>query len=179
MEKTSAVQSVRKPGDFGEEDFLYSTNNYLNKKMKVIKKGDFIKEHGGYGAYAAPRNMMIWDMLHNYHGHIDVEFAKMILRFSGSAPPEPPQGGWDAVYCRPTNLWTAVALPHKGDEGVAHICTGPVGRVLHSSEASDGSLMRTRYSYIDGTHTFFRLRTLCLAPSQPNPQPPRLVNNPG
>jgi len=158
VEKTSAIQSVRQPGDFGEKDFLYSTNNYLNPEMKVTKEGDFIKDHGGYGAYAAPRNMMIWDMLHNYHGKIDVEFAKMILRFPGSAPPEPPKGGWDAVYCRPSNLWTAVALPHKGDQGLAHICTGPAGRVLHSSTASDGSVMRTAYSYTQGTHTFFQLR---------------------
>jgi hypothetical protein len=158
VEKTSALQSVRQPGDFGEKDFLYSTNNYLNPEMKVTKEGDFIKKHGGYGAYAAPRNMMIWDMLHNYHSQIDVEFAKMILRFPGSAPPEPPKGGWDAVFCRPTNLWTAVALPHKGDQGVAHICTGPAGQVLHSSTASDGSVMRTAYQYIQGTHTFFQLR---------------------
>jgi hypothetical protein len=158
VEKTSAVQSVRHPGDFGEKDFLFSTNNYLNAEMKVTKEGDFIKKHGGYGAYSAPRNMMIWDMLHNYHGHIDMEFAKMILRFPGSPPPDPPQGGWDAMFCRPTNLWTAVALPHRGDQGVAHICTGPVGRVLHSSLASDGSLMRPTYPYIDGTHTFYQLR---------------------
>lgn len=29
------------------------------------------------------------------------------------------------MFCRPTNLWTAVVEPHDGDEGVAHICTGP------------------------------------------------------
>jgi len=158
VEKTSALQSVRQPGDFGEQDFLYSTNNYLNEKMKVTKEGDFIKNHGGYGAYAGPRNMMIWDMLHNYHGQIDVEFAKMILRFPGSAPPEPPQNGWDAVFCRPTNLWTAVVCPHQGDQGIARICTGPVGRLLHSSKASEGSTMQPTYPYIAGTHTFFQLR---------------------
>jgi hypothetical protein len=158
VEKTSAVQSVRKPGDFGEKDFLFSTNNYLNEEMKVTKEGDFINKHGGYGAYSAPRNMMIWDMLHNYHGHIDVEFAKMILRFPGSPPPDPPQGGWDAMFCRPTNLWTTVALPHRGDQGVAHICTGPVGTVLHSSVASDWSIMQPTYQYIAGTHTFYQLR---------------------
>ena len=56
VEKTAAVQAVRKPGDFGERDFLYSTNNYLHEKMQVTKKGGFIKQHGGYGSYAAPRN---------------------------------------------------------------------------------------------------------------------------
>ncbi|MBN1270912.1 MAG: hypothetical protein JXB26_01460 [Candidatus Aminicenantes bacterium] len=157
-EKTSALQCVRKPGDFGEKDFLFSTNNYLCAKMKVTKEGDFIKDHGGYGAYAAPRNCMIWDMLHNYHGKIDVPFAKMILRFPGNPPPYPPQGGWEAMFCRPTNLWTAVVLPDDGDEGEAHICTGPAGRVLHSSIAHDGSVMSPTYMYPEGTHTFYRLR---------------------
>ena len=158
VEKSAAVQSARKPGDFGEKDFLFSNNNYLNKEMKVTKKGDFIPQHGGYGAYSAPRNKMIWDMLHNYHGYFDVEFAKMILRFPGNPPPFPPEGGWDAMFCRPSNLWTAVVLPDNGDQGIAHICTGPVGRVLHSSQASDGSVMRPAYQYIAGTHTFYRLQ---------------------
>lgn len=158
VEKTAAIQSVRRPGDFGEKDFLFSTNNYLNKEMKVTKKGDFHSHHGGYGAYAAPRNKMIWDMLHNYHGFFDVEFAKMILRFPGNPPPYPPEGGWDAMFCRPSNLWTAVVLPHNGDLGIAHICTGPVGRILHASKASDGSVMRPTYQYIAGTHTFYRLQ---------------------
>ncbi|MBM3788975.1 MAG: hypothetical protein FJW35_01340 [Acidobacteria bacterium] len=158
VEKTAAIQSVRKPGDFGERDFLFSTNNYLNKEMKVTKEGDFVKQHGGYGAYSAPRNLMLWDMLHNYHGQVDAEFVKMILRFPGEPPPYPPAGGWDAKICRPSNSWVAVLLPHKGDEGVAHICTGPAGRVIHSSKASDGSIMRSSYLYIDGTRTFYRLR---------------------
>ena len=157
VEKTASLQCVRKPGDFGEKDFLFSTNNYLCETMKATKEGDFIGDHGGYGAYAAPRNKFIWDMLHNYHGYIDIEFAKMILRFPGDPPPYPPQGGWDAVFCRPTNLWTAVALPDNGDQGTAYICTGPVGRILHASIASDGSVMQPAYKYISGTHAFYCL----------------------
>lgn len=165
VEKTAAVQSVRQPGDFGEKDFLYSTNNYLNKEMMPTKKGGFIKKHGGYGAYSAPRNLMLWDMLHNYHGHIDAEFMKMMLRFPGDAPPYPPEGGWDAKICRPSNSWVSVLLPDDGDQGVAHICTGPAGRVIHSSTASDGEEMRSSYPYIDGTHTFYTL-TLAASPNE-------------
>ena len=157
VEKTAAVQAVRKPGDFGEQDFLYSTNNYLHETMKVTKEGDFIKRHGGYGAYAAPRNLMLWDMLHNYHGLVDVEFVKMVLRFPGNPPPNPPEGGWDAKICRPTNSWVSVVLPDDADKGLVHICTGPAGRVIHSSMASDGNTMHSNYQYIDGTHTFFKL----------------------
>jgi len=158
VEKTASVQAVRKPGDFGEKDFMFSTNNYLAEPMKVTKEGGFVGGHGGYGAYSAPRNKMIWDMLHNYSGSIDVEFAEMMLRFPGEAPPYPPTGGWEATYCRPTNLWTAVVTPHDGDEGIARICTGPVGRVLQSSIAGDGSVMRPTYRYAAGTHTFFQLQ---------------------
>ena len=157
VEKTATVQAVRKPGDFGEKDFLYSTNNYLHEKMKMTKEGGFIKQHGGYGAYSAPRNLVLWDMLHNYHGLVDVEFIKMILRFPGNPPPYPPDGGWDAKICRPTNSWVSVLQPHDGDEGVAHICTGPAGRVIHASMASSGEPMRSNYQYIDGTHTFYKL----------------------
>jgi hypothetical protein len=158
VEKTAAIQSVRVPGDFGEVDFLYSTNNYLNQEMKPTKEGDFISGHGGFGAYAAPRNMMLWDMLHNYHGFVDVEFVKMMLRFPGDPPPLPPAEGWDAKICRPSNSWVSVLLPDNGDKGEAFICTGPAGRVIHSSTASDGSIMRSSYPYINGTHTFYRIQ---------------------
>ena len=158
LEKTAAIQSVREPGDFGEKDFLYSTNNYLNEEMAPTKEGGFIKQHGGYGAYAAPRNLMLWDMLHNYHGRVDVEFMKMMLRFPGDAPPYPPEGGWDAKICRPSNSWVSVLLPDDGDEGIANICTGPAGRVIHSSTASDGQTMHSSYPYIEGTHTFYQLK---------------------
>lgn len=157
VEKTAAVQAVRTPGDFGEDDFLFSTNNYMHSIMAVTKQGGFIDGHGGYGAYAAPRNQVFWDMLHNFHGLIDAEFMKMILRFPGSPPPVPPEGGWNAVICRPTNSWVAVLEPDDGDEGRAHICTGPAGRVIHSSTAFDGSTMHSAYQYIHPTHTFFTL----------------------
>jgi hypothetical protein len=158
VEKTAAVQAVRKPGDFGEKDFMFSTNNYLSPEMKVTNEGEFLGAHGGYGAYSSPRNKMIWDMLHNYSGAIDVEFAKMVLRFPGAPPPYPPAGGWEAMFCRPTNLWTAVVTPDDGDKGVANICTGPVGRVLQASIAGDGSVMKPTYRYAAGTHTFYRLQ---------------------
>ncbi|MFC2158349.1 C45 family autoproteolytic acyltransferase/hydrolase [Acidobacteriota bacterium] len=157
VEKSAAVQAVRNPGDFGERDFQFSTNNYLHEDMKVTKEGDFIKDHGGYGSYAAPRNKMLWDMLNNYHGQVDIEFVKMMLRFPGNPPPYPPDGGWDAKICRPSNSWVSVVLPDDGDEGAVHICTGPAGRVIHSSTASNGEEMRSTYQYIDGTHTFFKL----------------------
>lgn len=158
VEKTSAIQEVRKPGDFGEKDFLYSTNNYHCKTMAIANKGDFVKQHGGYGDYASPRCSMLWDMLHNYHGQVDVDFMKMILRFPGNPPPMPPKEGWNAKICRPSNNWVSVSQPDDGNKGIVSICTGPAGRVIHSSMASDGSTMRANYQYVHGTHTFFQLQ---------------------
>ncbi len=158
VEKTAAIQAVRSSGDFDERDFLFSTNTYLHEDMGVTKFGEFVKQHGGYDPYSSPRNMLFWDMLNNYHGEIDPEFMKMILRFPGNPPPLPPDGGWDAKICRPSNGWVSVSIPHRGDEGIANVCTGPAGRVIHSSMASSGGQLRSNYQYIDGTHTFYRLR---------------------
>jgi hypothetical protein len=49
-------------------------------------------------------------------------------------------------------------MPDDGDKGEALICTGPVGRVLHASMASDKSMMNPTYRYVSGTHTFYKLR---------------------
>ena len=100
---------------------------------------------------------MLWDMLNNYFGHVNVDFVKMMLRFPGSPPPYPPENGWDAKVCRPTNSWVSVVLPDDGDKGIVHICTGPAGVVIHSSTASNGDVMKASYPYINGTHTFFRM----------------------
>jgi len=166
VEKTAAIQAVRKSGDFGEKDFLFSTNNYFIEEMSVATRGDFVGEHGGYGVGASgevhgdtaiPRNMLFWDMLHNYHGHVDTEFMKMILRFPGDGPPYPPAGGWETKVLRPFSSRVAVALPDDGDEGVVYVCTGPAGRVIPTTKHP------AAYPFIAGTHTFFKL-TLAASP---------------
>jgi hypothetical protein len=161
VEKTPTIQAVRKPGDFGEEDFLFSTNNFLVEQMSVTKRGGFVGEHGGYGSAssAVPRNMLLWDMLHNYHGQVDAEFMKMILRFPGDGPPYPPAGGWERKVLRPTNSRVAVAMPDDGDEGVVYVCTGPAGRVVPTVGQP------AAYPFIDGTRTFFEL-TLAASPKK-------------
>jgi len=158
VEKTAAIQSVRKSGDFGETDFLYATNNYLCDEMRVTKEGqEFVGKHGGYGDYAAPRNLFLWDMLSNYRGKIDLEFIKMMWRFPGTPPPYPPDEGWDPAICRPTNMWVTISLPDDGDKGVTYVCTGPVGQVIHASPTSRGGVMNPVYLLVDGTHTFYEL----------------------
>ncbi len=158
VEKTAAVQAVRQPGDFGEDDFLFSTNNYLAPEMKVTEEGDFFGEHGGYGPMSAiTRNLLLWDMLHNYHGQIDDEFMKMILRYSGDGPPYPPTEEWETKILRPSNARVAVLLPADGDQGVVHVSTGPAGRVVPATIDPRG--WRSGYPYlITGTNTFFTLQ---------------------
>jgi hypothetical protein len=48
---------------------------------------------------------------------------------------------------------------------MAYICTGPAGRVIHPSTASDGEEMLSSYPYVEGTHTFYKL-TLAANPKQ-------------
>ena len=157
IEKTTAIQAVRKPGDFGERNFLFSTNNVLIDKMKVTKETDqFTGNHGGYGTITAPpRNQLLWDMLHNYRGNIDIDFIKMILRFPGNGPPYPPEGGWETKVLRPSNSRVAVIVPDDGNKGYAYICTGPAGRYIPATIDPRG-----RYAidkYINGTKTFYKL----------------------
>jgi hypothetical protein len=157
VEKTSAIQAVREPGDFGEVNFLFQSNNFFSHEMSVTKEGDFVGKVGGYGAMdSVHRNMLLWDMLHNYHGQIDDEFMKMILRFSGDGSPHPATGEWQTKVLKPSNSLVAVLMPDDGDEGVVHINEGPAGRVAPATIDPEG--WRGAPYYIDVTNTFFTLK---------------------
>ncbi len=144
-EITAALKSVRRPGDFGEKDFLYATNNYFKEEMKDAIAGDRFIEHGGWlgGGWSISsisRNLQIWNMLHNYSGRVDREFAKMMWRFPGNPPPAPLDAeayyrtrgaGWDQKIGNQFNRRVAIMQPDRGKLGVAHICTGTAGRNVH------------------------------------------------
>lgn len=157
VEKTAAIQSVREPGDFGETDFLYATNNYFNDEMRMTKEFEVFIEHGGFGIFAVPRNLFLWDMLHNYQGKVDLEFAKMMWRFPRNPAPYLFERGLDPVICRPINRWIGVLAPDDGDGGVAYISTGPVGLPIQSSATSKQEIIQLAYPPIDVTHTFYEL----------------------
>jgi hypothetical protein len=178
VETTGALKTVRKPGDFDEIDFLYNTNNFFTKEMQEAGTGKLDEnekrvEHAGWRGTmdfvqnnwgAVARNLELWNMLHNYHGKIDLEFAKVLWRFPGDPPPFSPnskayydtQGenrsqieGW-AQIANLCSRWVWVALPNDGDKGVAYISTGPAARVAYP-------LADVHYYQIDGTHTFYQL----------------------
>jgi len=157
IEKTAAIQSVREPGDFDETDFLYATNNYFNDEMRMTKEFEVFIEHGGYGVFAVPRNLMLWDMLHNYQGKVDLEFAKMMWRFPGNFVSYLSERNLVPVICRPINRWIGILAPDDGDEGTAYISTGPVGFPIQSLATSKWEIMQSTNFLIDGTHTFYEL----------------------
>lgn len=102
--------TIRRAGDEGEADFLYATNNIITKSEALEK---FIPKHpklptryiphAGYIAHyfsisSVPRNLEMWNMFHNYHGLVDLEFIKMMCRFTGNPPDYPTLEEADAVY---------------------------------------------------------------------------------
>jgi hypothetical protein len=180
VESTGAFQKVRKPGDFGEGDFIYSRNTYFTRVGGTANlnglPGKFYR-HGGWAInpqMAAPvdsmsdvqlasvrTNQTMYNMLHQYAGHVNVNFAKMLFRHHGKIPLNP----WNLkeyratkakYYGNPGNLnaaFVTIGKPANGDGGVMYICTGPAGRVGLPYEAGPWD---DTYQ-VAGTHTFYAL----------------------
>jgi len=93
----------------------------------------------------------MWKMLSEYRGEVDVEFAKMMWRFPGNPPPEPPEEGhWNKYILNRRTRRVGIALPDNGDEGVLYLCTGHPGRVVLQASG--------RGSYpIAPTNSFYRV----------------------
>jgi len=111
----------RKAGDFGEKDFLHATNNALLKQL--CRENEAYYEHGGCGSPNAEepgssvsRNLSMWDMLHNYHGQVDLEFAKMMWRHHSENPKNPTMAG-------PHISFVGIMLPNNGNEGLYYVAT--------------------------------------------------------
>ncbi|MFB3883798.1 MAG: C45 family autoproteolytic acyltransferase/hydrolase [Thermodesulfobacteriota bacterium] len=159
VERTAVLKPVRKPGDHGEIDFIYSTNTAMTDEMKAGVKSKEYVEHAGWKipGSAIPRSLEIWNMCHNYHGKIDVEFVKMMWRFNGDPHPyslkkEEFKIERDEKIGLRENMRVAVGVPDDGDEGFVHVCTGPAGRILHPP-----TLRHRDCFQAGGTHSFYRL----------------------
>jgi len=153
IELTAESMHVRRPGDHGEGDYLYSTNNYLCQDMRVACDPSGTTEYVPYGGWpgnaGVPRNLELKQFLSFYGGSVDLRFAKMMWRFPGDLPP-PDDRGWSNMICRMSNNRVAIVLPDEGPYGEFHLCTGPVGRVVHQFKSSTFP--------VDGTHSFVRMR---------------------
>jgi hypothetical protein len=169
---------IRRAGDHDERDFIYATNSVLDESLEPFLKNHFgwplvYFKHGGWNLddmNSVRRDLCIWNALHNYHGKVDMEFAKMLWRFPGKAPNYPTleeadiklfenQGkGWDTHIGSLSNGHVGIMLPDDGDGGLYYSCVGAVGRQAEPLTAG-----YHRYP-IAATHTFFEL-TLASTPA--------------
>jgi len=84
---------IRRPGDVGEGDFMYSTNTLLSPELG--SEGYSYIEHAGWirdgrlpcRDSSGSRNLYIWNLLSAYEGQMDSEFMKMAWRFQGHDVP--------------------------------------------------------------------------------------------
>ena len=180
IESRENPRAIRRPGDYDERDFIYSTNNALCKELAHCQdpppQGNIYIPHGGWLGTGAtissvPRNLGLWNMLHNYHGHVDLDFAKMISRFPGQPPAYPTleeadaayyktQGkGWDAKMCDLENALVGIMLPHKGNEGRYYVSHGCPARVAYPL------LPQGHYYRIAPTYSYYEL-TLAASPQE-------------
>jgi hypothetical protein len=166
---------IRKAGDLGETDFLYCTNNYQSRDMGDAERQDYVP-HGGWinkelqgleamdlTAWSVSRNLFMWNMLHNYPGRVDVEFAKMMYRFPSTIA-YPTLEEADAAY-RPEigksyrarigsldNSVIGIVRPDNGDNGSYYVCSGPATRAT-------GPAMPTLHNYGPRqTYSFYELK---------------------
>ena len=173
IEGRETPRAIRQAGDYGETDFLYSTNNALCKELGHCQdpppQGNVYVPHGGWlgtgnTINSVLRNLGLWNMLHYYHGKIDVDFAKMVWRFPGNPPLYPTleeadaafyvtQGeGWDTKACHLKNAMVGVIVPDDGDKGLYYVSNGCAARVAYPQSPTG------HYYRVAPTYSFYQLR---------------------
>lgn len=167
-------QAFRKSGDYNEKDFLYATNTFLIQEL-----GEYTLPHPQLGLNYVPqlgfigigssingcdRSAQLWNLLHNYHGEIDLEFLKMVWRFGGKLPDypsleeadaayEPTQGaGWDVHVGAGDNSAVVMGKPDDGDKGLYYVSNGSLCRT--SSPLGP----RAHFYRIAPTYSFYQLQ---------------------
>jgi hypothetical protein len=165
--------TVRRPGDAGETDYLYVTNNIITESEELEK---FIKRHptlatryvphAGYLAdestiSSIPRNLGMWNMLHNYQGCVDLDFVKMMCRFPGDSPDYPTLeeadaayyetrgAGWDQKICDLATEMVGIMVP---DERTCHVSSFCVARISNAHHPGG------HYYPVGQTYSFFQLK---------------------
>ncbi|MBW2061527.1 MAG: hypothetical protein JRI95_08205 [Deltaproteobacteria bacterium] len=137
FELTAALKTYRKPGDFGEADWIASPNTYLipeNQKLFEPELQPFKTD---------PRVVQLWAFFDKYKGQIDANFGKMLYRYHD--PDE------DTYYIgNRFNQRVNIGIPNNGSGGVFYQATGPAGRSVVAG--------RTPQDHLDVTHTFYTLR---------------------
>ncbi len=163
IENVESPFAIRRAGYAGETDFLYATNNWFCKELAGIGlcEGKVYTPHAGWadfrladpvrrnlGKDAVERNLGMWNLLHNYHGEVDLEFAKMAWRF----PAQTPGGEFEFRICNLNVAALGIAQPDDGDEGSYYISTGYPARVAYTSSPNVHSFR------IAPTYSFYQLK---------------------
>ena len=166
---------IRRTGDLGEVDFLYHTNNYLARANGDERERDYIPHAGWLSkelkgleemdltAWSVSRNLFMWNMLHNYQGEVDLEFATMMYRFPSTIALPTLEAADEAYRLERGRTYHAhigsldnsligIALPDAGDNGRYFVCSGPATR-------DTGPAMPTLHNYGPGqTYSFYELQ---------------------
>jgi hypothetical protein len=114
-------------------------------------------------AWSVSRNLFMWNMLHNYQGQVDLDFATMMYRFPSTIA-RPTLEAADEAYRSERgrsyhvhigsldNSVIGIALPDAGHNGRYYVCSG-------SATRSTGPAMPTLHNYGPGqTYSFYELR---------------------
>jgi hypothetical protein len=175
IENRDNPRVIRRPGNHGERDFLYATNNLFSEELKGCYKPPpgqrvvffphvgYLGTEGSLGSIG--RNFGLWNLFHNYHGEVDLDFGKMMWRFQG--PPLPydtideavedydrsQSRLWNAHICQTGNAMVGILQPDDGDEGLLHVSHGCAARGVDSPTYAGGVVVRLRPTY-----SFFELK---------------------
>jgi len=165
---------IRRAGDFGETDFLYATNNAVSDQLGHCQVSppdpNYYVPHGGWlnkrSVTSVLRNLGCWNLLHNYNGEVDLEFAMMSARFPGKgsygyATLEEAQAayiptlgkGWDEHICHQANAMVGIAVPDDGDEGLYYVSAVGCPAKVSTPHGNSGWYFR-----VDATHSFYQLK---------------------
>jgi hypothetical protein len=155
--------AIRQAGYAGENDFLYATNNWFCRELAGIGfcQGELYVPHAGWADITTgtpggrnlsldsiERNLGMWNLLHNYHGEVDLDFAKMTWRF----PAQTPDGGFEIRICNLNSSLLGIVVPDDGDEGVYYVSSGCPARVAYTSSPSAHSFL------VAPTFSFYQLQ---------------------
>jgi hypothetical protein len=182
MECKKDPLAIRRAGDCGEVDFLYSTNNNMHKDLghcEFPPPGGYKYEpHLGWYILDLPpgtevemkarhqvkwsvcRNLHFWDMFHYYQGHVSMEFMKMLWRFPYQLPASLEEteasfisgGYWPGGPEHRSNAFVSIMKPDDGDQGLYLACIGPAARDL--TPIHPGGF----YYHTGETNTFWELQ---------------------
>jgi hypothetical protein len=164
--------TVRRAGDYGEQDFIYATNNSLVPDLESFLTNRFGWEliyvpRGGWNLddmNSVRRNLFMWNALHNYNGAVDLDFVKMLWRFPSKPPDystleeadialyESKGIGWDTHICNLGNGMVGIMLPDEGDNGLYYTTVGPAGR------GAEPLTTDWHFYHIAPTYTFYELQ---------------------